>query len=88
MLAHRALAAPYQVGHHFFWHLKAELASPDFCERFSVILEEYLSHAGPHARELRKQANTVHKLQRVAEMVVKLKNEAKYPGTPNTVIVC
>jgi Phosphatidylinositol 3- and 4-kinase/Phosphoinositide 3-kinase family, accessory domain (PIK domain)/PI3-kinase family, ras-binding domain/Phosphoinositide 3-kinase C2 len=73
----RSLRNPYQVGHHFFWHLKAELASPDFCERYAVILEEYLSHAGQHTRELRKQNQAVLKLQRVAELVLKLKLEHK-----------
>ena len=77
-LISRALNSPHQIGHHFFWHLKAELQTLDFSERFGVILEEYLCHAGEHAKQLRKQNEAVIKLQRVAELVVKLKLEHKY----------
>jgi phosphatidylinositol-4,5-bisphosphate 3-kinase len=77
-LVHRALQNPYQVGHFFFWHLKAELANPEFCERYGVILEEFLSFAGEFTKQLRKQNNTVRKLQRLAELIVKLKLEHKY----------
>ena len=76
-LLRRALASPYQIGHHLFWHLKAEMGSLDFQERFTLILETYLSSAGVHAIELRKQHAAVGKLQRIAELVVKLKVEDK-----------
>jgi phosphatidylinositol-4,5-bisphosphate 3-kinase len=72
-LLRRALASPLQVGHHLFWHLKAEMGSLDFQERFTLMLEEYLSFAGLAAIELRKQASAVHKLQKVAELIVELK---------------
>eukprot|EP00456_Euglypha_rotunda_P026962 TRINITY_DN2162_c0_g1_i12.p1 TRINITY_DN2162_c0_g1~~TRINITY_DN2162_c0_g1_i12.p1 ORF type:complete len:230 (+),score=36.22 TRINITY_DN2162_c0_g1_i12:348-1037(+) len=74
-LIERALASPFVVGHYLFWHLKAELHNATFCERFAVILEEYLSHAGRYATELRKQNSAVLKLQKVAEMIVKLKRK-------------
>jgi phosphatidylinositol-4,5-bisphosphate 3-kinase len=77
-LIDRALRAPYEIGHHFFWHLKAELHSPHFSERFAVILEEYLSHCGRFAKELRKQNQAVLKLERVAAMIVRLKREHAY----------
>jgi len=76
-LLRRALASPLQVGHHLFWHLKAEMASLDFQERFTLLLEEYLSFAGLAAIELRKQAAAVQKLQKVAEMIVELKVNRK-----------
>jgi phosphatidylinositol-4,5-bisphosphate 3-kinase len=60
-----------------FWHLKAEMGSLDFQERFTLMLEEYLSHAGLHALELRKQHAAVHKLQKIAELIVKLKVEER-----------
>jgi len=42
-LMERALKAPYEVGHHLFWHLKAELHSPFFSERFALVLEVSLA---------------------------------------------
>jgi phosphatidylinositol-4,5-bisphosphate 3-kinase len=77
-LLERALAAPMNVGHYFFWHLKAEVHAPHCCERFGLILEEYLSFAGRFTTELRKQAAAVLRLQRVAEMVVRLKRDHGY----------
>lgn len=76
-LIRRSLSNPYQIGHHFFWHLKAEMCHLDFQERFTLILEEYLSSAGLHAIILRTQANAVNKLQKIAELIVKLKVEQK-----------
>ncbi len=66
------------MGHHFFWHLKAEMHVPFVCERFTIILEEYLSFAGPHGALLRKQHLAVNKMQKVAEMVVRMKRNADY----------
>jgi len=77
-LLERALKSPYQVGHSFFWHLKAEVHDPLVCERFALILEEFLCHAGYYVDELYKQAATVLKLQRIAEMIVHLKREMQY----------
>jgi hypothetical protein len=77
-LIERALANPMNVGHYFFWHLKAEVHAPFCCERFGLILEEYLSFAGRFTLELKKQASAVLKLQRIAEMVVRLKRDHGY----------
>lgn len=71
-LIERAIRSPFVVGHYFFWSLKSELHEPFFAERFGVILEEYLSHCGRFAGELRKQNAACLKLQRVAAMVVKM----------------
>lgn len=48
-----------------------------FMERFAVLLEHYLSNAGRYATELRKQNSAVLKLQKVAEMIVRLKRKGK-----------
>jgi phosphatidylinositol-4,5-bisphosphate 3-kinase len=76
-LIERAIANPFMIGHYFFWHLKAELHAPHHMERFAVLLEHYLSNAGRYAAELRKQNSAVVKLQKVAEMIVRLKRKGK-----------
>eukprot|EP00457_Paulinella_chromatophora_P000957 gb/GEZN01000959.1/.p1 GENE.gb/GEZN01000959.1/~~gb/GEZN01000959.1/.p1 ORF type:complete len:1100 (-),score=179.27 gb/GEZN01000959.1/:106-3405(-) len=76
-LIERAIRNPYMVGHYFFWHLKAELHAPPFMERYGVLLEHYLSNAGRYASELRKQNSAVLKLQKVAEMIVRLKRKGR-----------
>lgn len=77
-LIERALSNPMNVGHYFFWHLKAEVHASHCCERFGLILEEYLTYAGRFTLELKKQASAVLKLQRIAEMVVRLKRDHGY----------
>jgi len=69
-LVERSLRNPFEVGHHFFWHLKAEIHEPMVTERFSLILEEYLANCGRYSSALRNQHLAVIKLQRVASMVV------------------
>lgn len=68
-LMFRAIQNPYQVGHHFFWHLKSEVLSSNHSERFAMIMEEYLYHVGKHVMELRKQSSLCLKLQRIADTV-------------------
>ena len=41
-LLRRALSCPHQVGHQFFWCLKAEMRLPEVCERFGLLLEEFV----------------------------------------------
>eukprot|EP00466_Bigelowiella_natans_P013628 jgi/Bigna1/90127/estExt_fgenesh1_pg.C_630024 len=74
----RALKEPVFIGHHFFWHLKAEMAfSPQFCERYACILEEYLSLCGSHLVELKKQHFAVLRLEGVSARIVQLQREEK-----------
>ncbi|CEO95211.1 PI3-kinase family, ras-binding domain [Plasmodiophora brassicae] len=73
-LVERALRNPHSIGHSLFWHLKAELHSPFHCERYAMILEEYLFHSGWHAAELRKQYEIVQRLQRISGKVVARKH--------------
>ena len=56
-------------------HLKSELINPFWSERFALILEEYLAHCGRFSADLRKQNQAVVKMQRVAELIAKLKRE-------------
>ena len=76
-LIERCLSNPYQLGHYFFWHLKAELNNMEFVERYGLILEEYLKHSGHHAVELQVQNNIVLHLQDAAELIIKCKNVDK-----------
>lgn len=79
LLLKRALTTPYEIGHFMFWLMKAEIHVPAFHERFSLILEEYLTWAGRHASELRVQNSACNKLVGISEMIIKLKraNETK-----------
>ena len=81
-LIERSLQSPLGIGHHFFWHLKAEMAfAPEFKERYAVILEEYLSLCGPHLKELTKQSVAVHRLEAVSARIVHMKREEKNGST-------
>lgn len=69
-LVRRALANPDEVGHYFFWHLKAEMHVAAICERYGLILEEYLRFAGSvRRRDLMRQHEVVKKLCAVADAV-------------------
>jgi phosphatidylinositol-4,5-bisphosphate 3-kinase len=69
-LIQRCLKNPYQLGHYFFWHLKAEMHNHDFCERHGLIMEEYLMHAGHHAVELQVQNKIVNSMLEIADHIV------------------
>ena len=51
-LIQRGLKDPYQIGDFLFWHLKPECHDLHYCEKFGVIMEEYLLHAGECSRQL------------------------------------
>jgi phosphatidylinositol-4,5-bisphosphate 3-kinase len=70
MLVKRAIKSPYQIGHFLFWLLKAELHVPEFHERFSLILEEYLTFSGYHAASLRYQDEACLRLCKISEMII------------------
>jgi len=46
-LLKRALRSK-RVGHHLFWHLKAEMEQPDVSVRFALLLEGYLRGSPAH----------------------------------------
>jgi len=70
-LVRRGLGNPYQIGHYLFWHLKAEFHDVQYAERFGLIMEEYLKHAGEHTRQLFVQSNFLKRLEIIAEKIVK-----------------
>jgi phosphatidylinositol-4,5-bisphosphate 3-kinase len=72
-LLERAIGSPLVVGHFFFWSLKAEMHSPAVTERFGVLMEQYLLQVPHEAIELHKQNQALLRLQRVAELIVRLK---------------
>eukprot|EP00475_Leptophrys_vorax_P037150 TRINITY_DN636_c0_g1_i1.p1 TRINITY_DN636_c0_g1~~TRINITY_DN636_c0_g1_i1.p1 ORF type:complete len:1055 (+),score=263.00 TRINITY_DN636_c0_g1_i1:97-3261(+) len=76
-LVDRAIRNPYQVGHFLFWNLKAELHNPDYCERFALIIEEYLVQNARHAKELHIQNIYVQKFLEVADLITKYKHVDK-----------
>ncbi|GAB5356900.1 hypothetical protein AAMO2058_000328200 [Amorphochlora amoebiformis] len=70
----RALRNPMMIGHFLFWHLQAEMSfAPTFKERYQVILELYLSMAGRHTYELRKQLACVRKLEVISDLIMRLR---------------
>merc|ERR1740130_601520 len=77
------MQSPYVIGHYLFWHLKAETVEPAFCERYALLIEQYLNLCEFSAQELRKQNNVILKLQRVAERVATRKESGKYKKKDN-----
>ncbi|ETO25978.1 phosphatidylinositol-4,5-diphosphate 3-kinase, partial [Reticulomyxa filosa] len=77
-LIRRGLKNPYQIGHYLFWHLKAEYHSLEVCERFGLMLEEYLKYAGEPSRQLFIQCMTLKRFEFIAEKIFK----AKHTQTP------
>uniref|UniRef100_A0A7S0JDC0 phosphatidylinositol 3-kinase n=1 Tax=Calcidiscus leptoporus TaxID=127549 RepID=A0A7S0JDC0_9EUKA len=69
MLLRRALACPHQVGHQFFWSLKAEMHLPEVCERFGLLIEEYMRCCGPHREQLMLQSTVEQLLIKAANLV-------------------
>jgi phosphatidylinositol-4,5-bisphosphate 3-kinase len=84
-LIERAISSPYLIGHSLFWHLKAEVHDPQYCERFTCIMEELLSHIGIMIDELYKQVVLVHKLQQVADQIIRFKREYEYSDEDTTI---
>jgi len=76
-LLRRALRCPHQVGHTFFWCLKAEMHVPEVSERFGLLLEEYLRCCGPHRDELLLQAEIDSHLVGIAELMKTLKKSKR-----------
>ena len=68
-LLRRSLRAPHQVGHTFFWCLKAEMHLPEVSERFGLLLQEYLRCCGAHREQLLLQCRVEGLLKEAAELV-------------------
>lgn len=77
-LLRRALRCPHQVGHVFFWSLKAEMHVPEVSERYGLLIQEYLRCCGEHREHLQKQCLVESNLIKAAELVKTVKhNERK-----------
>jgi len=75
-LIQRSLQNPYQIGHFFFWHLKSEYHDLLYCEKFGVLMEEYLLHSGQHGKQLFIQNVLLKRLEVIAEKVQLAKKHA------------
>ncbi len=53
----------------FYWHLRAEVASPEAGERFMLLLEAYVRGCGDELDELLRESDVIEKLGRVAARV-------------------
>lgn len=73
----RALFNQHQIGHYFYWHLKACLTMPSFRERFSLVLEVYLRYSSTFRNELYTQTILYNKLISVATELKTLKEPSK-----------
>ena len=73
-LIRRGLKNPYQIGHFLFWHLKAEFHDLHCCERFGIIMKEYLLYAGEHTRQLYIQCMVLKRLESIARKIFKPKH--------------
>jgi hypothetical protein len=74
-LIERALRHPYCIGHNLFWHLRAESWDKYHCERYAVILEEYLAFEGPHTSELKKQFEICNKFMQISSQIRNMKRK-------------
>ena len=78
LLLARAVQNRQQVGHAFFWALKAELGyAPEFFERFALLLEAFLVNSGDYLFALQRQSATILRLTKVALKIKRLKTEEK-----------
>lgn len=73
----RALFNQHQIGHYFYWHLKACLTMPIFRERFSLVLEVYLRYSSSFRNDLYTQTILYNKLITVATELKTLKDPSK-----------
>jgi len=65
-LLRRAFLNRNQIGHYFFWYLKAQLDLYEYSERFKMLLEAYLLGAGCFREELLKQVTLTEQLTSIA----------------------
>merc|ERR1712228_613079 len=77
-LIRRALKNPYQIGHFFFWHLKSEFHDLFYCERFGLLMEEYLLFAGEHTKQLFIQSILLKRLEVIAEKIQSAKKSSNH----------
>ena len=72
----RALSSR-KVGHHFFWHLKAEVEQPAVSIRFALLLEAYLRGAGSYLDDLSRQNLVLTRLSDIALAIKSVKSSER-----------
>ncbi len=80
----RSHGNPLVVGHPMYWALRsmAHHLAPEVAERFTLLMEEYLSFNATHALHLRHQQTMMLALQDAAEAVVDMKGKKSTLTTP------
>lgn len=73
----RALFNQTQIGHSFFWHLKANLHDINYRERYLVVMDIYLRHCSKFRLELFVQNEFYNNLITIAQDLKKLKDASK-----------
>lgn len=73
----RALFNQNQIGHYFYWHLKACLQMPVYRERFSLVLEVYLRYCSTFRSELFTQTLIYNRLIAIATELKQIKEPAR-----------
>jgi hypothetical protein len=69
LLLKRALQSK-KIGHFFYWYLRSEMDTPEFNQRFSILLEAYLRGCGESMfKELQAQHKAVCDIMSVASRV-------------------
>ena len=71
-LLRRGLRNPYVIGHYLYWYIKSELHVKQFSRRFSLLLELYVMHCGPHREHLIQQQHVVQNLLHVTRKVLRI----------------
>eukprot|EP00743_Colponemidia_sp_Colp-15_P005767 GILK01006199.1.p1 GENE.GILK01006199.1~~GILK01006199.1.p1 ORF type:complete len:1282 (+),score=244.87 GILK01006199.1:260-4105(+) len=69
LLVYRSLANPIEIGHFFFWCLKAELHIAETNERFSLLLNFFLQFCPQQRRDFCKQILLLDYLTVVGERI-------------------
>lgn len=73
----RALFNQTQIGHYFYWHLKACMTMPVYRDRFSLVLEVYLRYCSSFRQELLTQTLIYNRLISVATELKLIKDPTK-----------
>ena len=73
----RALFNQNQIGHYFYWHLKACLQSAAYRDRYSLLLEVYLRYCSSFRQELHTQTLIYNRLITIATELKTIRDPTK-----------
>lgn len=65
------------IGHFFFWHLKAEMYVPSFAVQFGLLLEAYCRGVGAHLKNLNRQVEALEKLTMLTDSLKERKDDTQ-----------